>query len=131
MSGLGIWALLDSIAFTAIHPSLVNVSIEEDVRAGEEAIGILSYFAKAVLKIVPIAYGVGAILGSIALIISVISLFFGKNAAAGNSAVALIIVCTCLPFLSYVAFMIYHLLIDLLRSILVIPGKLDDLSKDS
>lgn len=129
--GVGIWALLDAIAFTALHPSLVNVSIEKDIRAGEEAIGILSYFAKAILKIVPIAYGVGAIVGSAALSLAIVAIVIGKGAEAGKSAVALVIACTCLPFVSYILFMIYHLFIDLLRAILVIPGKIDDLNKDN
>lgn len=127
--GLAIWGLFDSIAWTAIHPKMVNVSIEDEVRAGEEAIGILSFFAKAVLMIVPIAYGIGAIVGTLALALAIIAVAIGKTAMSGQSAIWLIIVCACLPFLSYVAFMVYHLLIDLLQSILVLPRKLDETKK--
>jgi hypothetical protein len=123
--GLAIWSLLEAIALTAMHPEMVNVSIEEDVKAGEEAIGILSFFAKSVLKIVPIAYGVGAIVGAIALVLAGFSLLKGNPADAGNDAIALIIVFACLPFVSYILFMVYHLFIDILQSILSVPRKLD------
>ena len=40
--GLGIWAVADCIFFVAINPSLVNINISANIRAGEEAIGIMS-----------------------------------------------------------------------------------------
>lgn len=127
--GLAIWSLLKAIALTAVHPNMVNVSIAEDVTAGEEAIGILSFFAKSILKIVPIAYGVGSIFGTLALALATLSMLGGNPADAGNNAIVLIICFACLPFVSYVLFMAYHLMIDILQSILSVPRKLDELKK--
>lgn len=123
--GLGIWAICDAIAFTALHPEMINISVAEDVRAGEEAIGIMSFFAKAIVRIVPIAFGVGAIVGTIALLMGLFPLMASGTIAPCHNALTLISVCLCLPFASYVFFALYHLFIDVIRAILVLPEKLD------
>ena len=130
--GIGIWFLCDAVVFIALHPSLANIKISKQATAGEEAIGILSFFAKDIIKIAPMAFGIGSILGCLALIVATFSLIFSANAfEGGKQALILIISCGCLPFASYVIFEIYHLTIDVLRAILVIPEKLDDLSGSS
>lgn len=118
--GLALWALCDAIAFIALHPSLVNIEVGADVSAGEEAIGIMSLAIKTIVRLVPMAFGIGAILGSIALIAATFTMMRNGNPAAALSALRLITTCVLLPFLSYILFAFYHLLIDLLRSILVL-----------
>jgi len=123
--GLALWALCDAVAFIALHPEMINLTVEGETRAGEEAIGILSFGVKALVRIVPIAFGVGAVLGSISLLIATFAMM-GKAGPEGVlSALRLIAGCVLLPFLSYVVFAFYHLTIDLLRAILVLPSKLD------
>ncbi len=126
--GLGVWAICDAIAYIAINPSLANIKISKDTAAGEEAIGILSFVVKAIVRMVPFAFGVGAIIGSVSLLVASIGLIFKENAAVDFAHVKLIVICACLPFASYVLFTVYHLIIDILRAILVIPGKLDKLT---
>lgn len=126
--GLGVWAICDAIAYIAINPSLANIKISKDTAAGEEAIGILSFIVKAIVRMVPFAFGVGAIAGSVSLLVASIGLMFKENAVVDFAHVGLIVVCACLPFASYVLFTVYHLIIDVLRAILVIPGKLDKLN---
>lgn len=127
--GLGAWALCDSIAYIALHPSMANITISEDTPAGEEAIGIMSFLVKAVVRIVPIAFGVGSIIGLVALLIATFSLLFGGTPEGGRAALKLIIFCACLPFFSYIFFALYHLTIDVLRAILVLPRKFDEALK--
>jgi len=131
--GLGFWALCDAIAYIAINPSLANITIDEDTAAGEEAIGILSFVVKAVVRIVPFAFGIGAMLGSVAILAATLSLLFKGSEAFHLTAVLpvkFVVFCACLPFASYVVFALYHLIIDVLRAILVIPGKIDKLNDD-
>lgn len=116
--GLGLWALCDALAFVAIHPALVNVTVDERGSAGEEAVGILSFFAKAVVRIVPLAFSVGAITGSLGLLFAVFPLARSGELTTALAALRLIVLCTCLPFLTYIAFALYHLAIDLLDAIL-------------
>jgi len=61
--GLGAWLLLDALAHIALNPSMVNLTIAGDVRAGDEALGILSFFGKAIVRLVPVAFGVSVIVG--------------------------------------------------------------------
>ena len=118
--GLALWALCDAIAYIALHPSMVNIEVGAEVSAGEEAIGILSLAVKTIVRLVPMAFGIGAILGSIALIAATFTMIRSGDPTAALSALRLITTCVLLPFFSYILFAFYHLLIDLLRSILVL-----------
>jgi len=124
-AGLGAWALCDAIGYIALNPSMANIEIDENVRAGEEAIGIMSFLVKAVVRIVPIAFGIGAIIGVLGLLFGTFSLMGSGQLLAAHASLRLIVLCACLPFFSYVLFAFYHLVIDLMRAILVLPGKLD------
>ncbi len=127
--GLALWTLCDSIAFVALHPKMVNISISEDVRGSEEAIGIMSFFVKAIMRVVPLAFGAASIFGAIALLCSAFA--YAINGIGGVQESALIVAFgAALPLFSYVVFAFYHLVIDLLRSILVLPGKIDELKKN-
>lgn len=131
--GIGFWALCDAIAYIAINPSLANITIDENTAAGEEAIGILSFIVKAVVRIVPFAFGIGAIVGSVAIVAATLSVLFKGPAGLSPAVihpVKFVVFCACLPFASYVVFALYHLIIDVLRAILVIPGKIDKLNDD-
>jgi len=123
-TGLGVWALCDGMAWIAIHPSLTNISFSDHVGAGEEAIGMMSFVVKAVVRLVPIAFGVGAIIGAVALVFAVFSLLRTGELLAGRAAILLIAFCACLPLAAYVLSTFYHLLIDILRAILLLPGKI-------
>ena len=119
--GLGVWALCDAFSYVAINPSLTNIEVKDDVRAGEEAIGILSFSVKTLIRIVPIAFGVGTVLGAIGLLVGTVALMFKGGAVTGLASLRLIVLCTCLPLASYIAFAFYHLTIDVLRAILILP----------
>jgi hypothetical protein len=123
--GLGFWALADAVAFIALHPPLTNLSIEPGVPAGEEAIGIMSFLVKTVVRVVPLGFGVGAIIGTVGLLAGIVSLMRGGGLAAAYESVRLIVVCACLPFAGYVLFAFYHLSIDLMRAVLALPGRMD------
>ncbi len=128
--GIGAWAFFDIVAWTALHPSLCNITISKEANAGEEAIGILSFAVKAAVRIVPLGFGLGTIIGAIALVLATVKMLFAGGAGeAAVDAIGLIIVASCLPFASYLLFAVYHLTVDVLRSILSVPGKLDSLGK--
>jgi hypothetical protein len=124
-TGLALWALCDAVAFIALHPDMVNLSVQDRLQAGEEAIGIMSFGVKAVVRLVPIAFGVGAVFGSISLLIATFAMMGKAGPGAPLAALRLIAGCVLLPFLSYVVFAFYHLAIDVLRAVLVLPEKLE------
>jgi hypothetical protein len=120
--GLGLSILCVAIACVASHASLANIAIEANASAGEEAIGISSFFAKAFMRLVPILFGTGAALGTVALIISTVSqISSGEATEAAISQARTIVISGVLPFVAYIAFASFCLGIDLLRAILCIP----------
>ena len=80
----------------------------------------MSYFAKSAIRLVPIIFGTGALLGVIVFAINTINLIRGDryDVLAGRQAVTLILSVGILPMVSYVAFAFYCLHVELLRAIL-------------
>ena len=140
--GIGMCVLCEAIAFVAIHPALVSVSISEDASAGEEAIGIISFFVKAFVRVIPLVFGTGVLVGTLVLLFSIFDpsasnseaiAFFGQIPGIKETfgflsytlhlpgAVALVLASALVPFVGYILFALYCLVIELLRSILSLP----------
>ncbi|ATC63755.1 hypothetical protein CMV30_07205 [Nibricoccus aquaticus] len=135
------FVLLTAFAGVALHPSLANVE-EAPATAGEEAIGLFSFFAKAGLALQPLLFAVYAAAGAIVILFALfgsdVSLSLGGlillpttiTLSGGGPAGAAIIASACLlPLTAYLTFLLYYLLIDVLRAILSIPQKLDQLRR--
>jgi hypothetical protein len=129
-NGIGAWVLLDALAHIALNPSMVNLTIVDDVRAGDEALGILSFVAKAIVRLVPVAFGVGVIVGDVLLAWSSVALIKDGDFQMGNNSIKLLCLCACLPLASYIFFAFYHLTLDLLWAILAVPRKLDEMKEN-
>jgi hypothetical protein len=127
--GAGLWLLCGAVAYVAIHPKLINVKVEETATAGEEALGILSFLAKAKVRIAPAAFGIGAILGTFGLLLGWISLIRTDNTATCNSSLWLTVGSTALPFAVYVGFALYQLAVDVIGAILCLPRKIEEACK--
>ena len=125
-----------------LHPHTINVHVGEG-SAGEEAIGILTTFFKAYLKLVPLFFFLLAVLGGLTLLTS----FFGDGATAGVAQVVMqwvplpinapyglvgasvLLVACLLPIFAYFMFLLQYLFLDVLRAILSVPAKLDALKR--
>lgn len=135
--------VLTSLGAIALHPSLVNTHPGTG-SAGEEAIGLLSFAAKAGVKIAPIFFALLSITGALAVLWS----FFSPDGALTGAALnilawlpvslplsggqvgsAAIITACLIPMFAYAGFLLQHLAIDLLRAVLSLPGKLDALRR--
>jgi hypothetical protein len=130
--GLGLFIFLEFLALIAFNPKTVTVEIVQEGSAGQEALGIVTFFLKALLRLIPIIFGVGIVVYTIMLFIDFIGVF-GDNVGfawqRGNLTAAQILTFGLLPFLSYIFFVLYYLVIDVIRAILAIPPKLDELKK--
>jgi len=130
-SGFGLFLVLVYAGGVALNPGAVNVSVGREVRAGEEAIGILSFLMKlCVLRLVPFAFGVGCVVGALVILYMFFQLFGEAGAFIGAMAtpvIAGVLALGLLPFMAYLVFLLYYLGIDLMRSVLVVPAKLDAL----
>jgi len=125
--GLGMFVFLELVALISFNPQEVEISMVEDNTAGQEAIGIATFFIKAFMRLVPIFFGIGVVLGTVMLFISFIGVFgsnFGGAFIKGMGDAQQILSATLLPFLSYLIFVFFYLAVDLVKAILAIPGKL-------
>jgi hypothetical protein len=127
----------------ALHARIVNVTIGSG-SAGEEATGILSFFFKAGLKLVPIFFLLLAVAGDLAILASFSQSGQGFASAVGsvlrffpipvnvpfNLIGSAVVMAACLvPILGYFVFLLMHLMIDVTRAVLSVPGKLDALRR--
>ena len=129
---LGIFVMCELLAWLCLNPSLLNISIVPTTTAGAEAIGVLTFSMKALLKLVPIMFGVGLVIGVLLLCGSLISLFRGQAVemmVTGASGAGLVMLSEILPLIGYLAFVIMYLQLDVILAILKVPGKLDSLRK--
>lgn len=126
--GLAFTAVSVATAWLALNPSLLAINVNRQSAAGEEALGILSFFVKAGVRLVPIFYGVTLFVGVIQVIIILLGMIgdtqgelIGAVTRAELSA-PLLLWAALSPFVAYLAFVFYFLVIDLMRGILSIPG---------
>lgn len=128
MVGVAIWALCDCVMLVALHPQLLNIEIDENTSAREEAIGVISFFFKSAVKLAPIAFGIGALFGFVTLSAETLRMVFNKTTPHMGALVTFkMMIATALPFVSYLVFALYYLIIDVLRALLSLPGKLDEI----
>ena len=115
------WAYLTAVA---LNPSLVNVTVQSRASAGQEFLGIVSFFLKAKLRIVPIVYGIAVTVCTALFVVGMIRYLaadeWDKQAIALEMAElgGLILTATALPFIVYILVLLAYLLIDLARAIL-------------
>ena len=133
--------VLTAAAGIALHPALANVE-EAPASAGEEALGLISFCAKTTLALQPLLFCVYAAVGVIAVILSIFgqdthfaeALFvfvpFDISVGTGGPLGVIILSTACFfPLIAYLYFLLSYLMIDVLRAILSLPGKLDQLRR--
>lgn len=121
-------ALSLGTVWLALNPELLNIRIDRSSRGGEEALGLLSFFVKAGVRLVPIFYGVTLLVSAVLGVLGLLGMIGDSRIeilAAVNRAeqtVPVILWAVLSPFLAYVSFVVYYLAIDLMRAILAIPN---------
>lgn len=135
-------ALLLYFSMVAMHCEVLNVSISGEATAGEDAISLLSFFCKAGLALAPLFFFLLSMGGTMLILLALFSIgqeakeaFLGMlplppiaGMLAQNSPGQLLVLIACLvPVLSYFFFLLAYLSLDVIRAVLVVPGKLDAL----
>lgn len=132
-----LWCVKGGIA---LHPRMVGVEQEGGGSAGEEAVGLLLFFLKAGLKIVPLAFALLAVAGCVVTLLAFSmnggpagqgSFSSGPRLAGlpGMEGPALLLGACLVPLAAYCMFLLASLTLDVIRAILALPGKLDSLRK--
>jgi len=131
--GLLAFLLCEYLAIVALYPATLGISIVPNARAGEEAIGLLSFLLKAGLRAVPVAFGAGVLWAVLSLLWANYRVLTDPSpSAAMQRAIEVngwLVYFAALPVLGYVTFLAYYLLVDVLGAILSLPGKLETLSR--
>jgi len=128
--GLGVFAVLEFFSMVGFNAKVVTIEITESNSAGQEAIGIITFFVKAYMILVPVFFGIMIVVGTIMLLISLFGLFGSSWAfkyAQGEFYAMQILQGALLPFASYVVFALSYLFVDVIKAILAVPDKLDNL----
>jgi hypothetical protein len=131
VAGFFVCAYLSAIA---LHPSLLNISIAPETLAGEELIGALMFVLKALLRLAPVAFGAGVVCGIAAMGYACFLAVVGEASLPGSLETAglarhVLIASAALPLAAYLVFLLSNLVLNLWRSVLSLPGKLDVLAQ--
>jgi len=131
------------LTVVAINPAALNISIAPEAIAGDEAIGVLMFLLKALLRLAPVAFGAGVVCGTLLMGVACLDAFAGESSAAGAGGVLLVeslatasaaryvlIVSAALPLGAYLVFLLGNLLLNLWHSLLSLPVKLDRLAQN-
>jgi hypothetical protein len=81
-----IFILCQYLAVVAVNHGSLNITIDPDARAGEEALGVFSFAIKVWLRLVPVAFGVGIACGVLMLLAAGGLLFLAPGADAAAQA---------------------------------------------
>lgn len=122
--GLGVFLFLEFLALVSFNPDDINLKIVGTGSAGREAIGIITFFIKGLMRLVPIFFGIFIVIGTIMLFIDFIGIFGDRMGWAwrnGFESASDILSAALLPFISYILFALLYLVIDLIQAILSIP----------
>ncbi len=68
LAGLVAFVTCEYLAFIALSPATLHVSVVSEARAADEAIGVLSFLLKAMLRLAPVAFGAGVVCGTLWLL---------------------------------------------------------------
>ena len=131
---IGVFILCEYAAILSLTLEALNIEVGSGASASAEAVGILTFLAKLLLRLVPVAFGVGVALGICHLIVTGASVASGPKSetvetiqlvtamlTSGNA----LFIFAALPIAAYVLFLVAHLFIDVLHSILKLPRLLE------
>jgi hypothetical protein len=130
--GIFMFIFCEYMLSLCLNPESLNIEISEKTSAGEEFLGLISFFMKGFLKLIPIMFGSGIIFG----VINLFGLLFLKfdyihEIEAKSLEVGNLMVSALLPVMGYFVFLAYYFVIDLAMAILAMPAKLDRLGKSA
>jgi hypothetical protein len=119
------------LACVALNPATLNISIAPvECDPSEEAIGVLMFLLKALLRTVPVVFGVGVLGGTIVMGDACRQALFGAEGLSwtqttASAARGILVFSAALPFIAYLLFLLFSLAIDVCRALLHLPGRPD------
>jgi hypothetical protein len=124
-------------AITALTPTGLSLEVEPDCRAAQEAVGVLTFAFKLVLRCTPLFFTVGIAFATYRLIEAVVFVMRseGREALFVQQAVAttlgMLFTVIAIPLYAYLLTLAYYLTLDVISAIVSLPGKLDVIAERS
>jgi hypothetical protein len=126
---LGACAALDLMAWALIHPGIANVGVEEQVRGPAEALDVVAFLLKVILRIVPMVFGFGILAGVIWLVTGMVQVIRMADVSSATGAYVFVAGTALLPLVSLLVALPVRMHLGAIEAVLGIPGKLDALRK--
>ncbi len=153
LPAIAAFILCEFMAIVALNPDSLQLTVTSETPPGEEALGVVSFGIKLLIRTAPVAFGVGVVRGTIVLLYATFAIFSppkgdpgidallppgsawfatGKiellpASLVGSEAATTLLFWAAVPLAAYVLFLCYQLVIDVLRAVLAVPSKLDRL----
>jgi hypothetical protein len=112
---------LVALAWVSLNPAVANITVTAGTSAAGEAIAVLGYFAKIVLKLVPVLFGMVAVIGLIQLLLAPTVIHSQGIEMAGmqaGTAYLYILAGALIPLVVYLLFLGVYLALDLANAVL-------------
>lgn len=122
---LGIAGFIDCvlIAFAALNPATLHITIASDeASADDEALGVLMFFAKILVRAAPVVFGTGVLAGTLILgdACYLLSAADSHSSAqfTADIARAILLTSAVLPLAIYLLFILFNLVLSLCRAVI-------------
>jgi hypothetical protein len=137
--GIAIFLGCEQLGLMLLHPRAIGITITNRASTGEEAIAIVSFFLMLPIRFVPGIFALGSVVSVLGTAVA-FYLLLGKGATylfrfpmPDSQFVALIscyaaLISAAFPLLMYLYFVFTYLIVDVVRSILTLPDKVDQLA---
>ena len=138
-SGLGSAVFFTLITIYTANPEKFGIVEDETASAGEDFVSLSTFVLKVMLRLVPIALLGMAIVGILQIAPMIFKTYIHRDgntnsllymAMTGDMLVSMrFVFIGIIPLIAYLIYIFYYVMLDLIRAILQLPGKLDALKK--
>lgn len=126
------------VAIDALFPEAMGYYFKKDIRIGEEGLSIFAYFLILPVRIVAELFSAGSTISTIGVLAAFVLMFSNSDktgsiesafaALSWSGSLLIANVSMAAPFFGYIIFAIAFVIVDVLRSILDLPPKLDQIN---
>ncbi len=127
--GVKLFIIIEFIAFLALNPAALKITVSESVPPAQAALGLAVFFQKLLLRAVPVVFGTGVVWGTLYLVYACYLALVGEPGAladdpqlhakiASLTAAGLLLFYALLPTLAVFVFPLVYLPVRLVQAIL-------------
>jgi hypothetical protein len=134
--GVAGFLVLAYAAAVAMNPAALGISIAPETIAGEETPAVVLFLLKIALRSAAVALGAGVLCGVVLMGVACVQLLtagadakIDRPAFVASMARDSMLRAAAVPFVTYLAFLLGNLIVNIWRSILSLPGKLDSIAR--